>query len=246
MPLDEALGIAPHQGSSEELMRLGCLLSVMMPYEQASWLLKQWGGLSVSASTLWNWVQAKGKRAMEEIQEQLEMQAKGEAILPESLSELLSSLPLIIGADGVMVPFRPVAKTPNGEKSRLPFWLVWEFTTISGEKPSQNYCIVGWWQYWARLMISSPSLNSKHSANLLTLPQTLFGLVMEGEVSGGFIVPVFRRLLSPFSISSMLPGISGVLPMLFLRIHIFLKLWLGFLVGVINSVMVSTIEFYPI
>ena len=71
MPLDEALGIAPHQGSSEELMRLGCLLSVMMPYEQASWLLKQWGGLSVSASTLWNWVQAKGKRAMEEIQEQL-------------------------------------------------------------------------------------------------------------------------------------------------------------------------------
>ena len=87
MPLDEALGIAPHQGSSEELMRLGCLLSVMMPYEQASWLLKQWGGLSVSASTLWNWVQAKGKRAMEEIQEQLEMQAKGEAILPESLSE---------------------------------------------------------------------------------------------------------------------------------------------------------------
>ena len=115
MPLDEALGIAPHQGSSEELMRLGCLLSVMMPYEQASWLLKQWEGLSVSASTLWNWVQAKGKRAMEEIQEQLEMQAKGEAILPESLSELLSSLPLIIGADGVMVPFRPVAKTPKGK-----------------------------------------------------------------------------------------------------------------------------------
>ena len=72
------------------------------------------GGLSVSASTLWNWVQAKGKRAMEEIQAQLEMQAKREAILPESLSELLSSLPLIIGADGVMVPFRPVAKTPKG------------------------------------------------------------------------------------------------------------------------------------
>lgn len=49
---------------------------------------------------------------MEEIQEQLEMQAKGEAILPESLSELLSSLPLIIGADGVM---GPVAKTPKGK-----------------------------------------------------------------------------------------------------------------------------------
>ncbi|MBD2429569.1 ISKra4 family transposase, partial [Phormidium sp. FACHB-1136] len=36
VPLDEALGIAPYQQSSEELMRLGCLLSVMMPYAQAS------------------------------------------------------------------------------------------------------------------------------------------------------------------------------------------------------------------
>jgi hypothetical protein len=52
---------------------------------------------------------------MEEIQAQLEMRAKGEAILPESLSELLSSLPLIIGADGVMVPFRPVANPPKGK-----------------------------------------------------------------------------------------------------------------------------------
>ncbi|MEY4519241.1 MAG: hypothetical protein RLZZ499_1840, partial [Cyanobacteriota bacterium] len=33
VPLDEALGIAPHQSSSEELVRLGCLLSIVMPYE---------------------------------------------------------------------------------------------------------------------------------------------------------------------------------------------------------------------
>jgi len=115
VPLDEALGIAPHQGSSEELVRLGCLLSVMVPYEVASWLLGQWSGLSVSASTLWNWVQVKGQKAMEEMQEQLQAQAKGEAITPEFLSDLLLSLPLAIGADGVMVPFRPVAKTPNGK-----------------------------------------------------------------------------------------------------------------------------------
>lgn len=63
MPLDEALGIAPYQQSSEELMRLGCLLSVMMPYAQASEVLRQWSGLSVSAASLWNWVQAVGQRA---------------------------------------------------------------------------------------------------------------------------------------------------------------------------------------
>ena len=97
------------------MMRLGCLLSVMMPYEVASWLLGQWSGLSVSASTLWNWVQDKGQQAMEEMQEQLKVQANGEAITPEQLSELLLSLPLAIGADGVMVPFRPVAKTPKGK-----------------------------------------------------------------------------------------------------------------------------------
>lgn len=52
MPLDEALGIVPYQQSSEELVRLGCLLSVMMPYGQASEVLRQWSGLSVSGVSL--------------------------------------------------------------------------------------------------------------------------------------------------------------------------------------------------
>jgi len=115
VPLDEALGIRPYQVSSEELVRFGCLLSVMVPYEVASWLMGQWSGLSVSASTLWNWVQAKGEQAMVEIQEQLQAQAQGADVVPESMSALLSALPLAIAADGVMVPFRPVAKTPKGK-----------------------------------------------------------------------------------------------------------------------------------
>lgn len=115
MPLDETLGITSHQGSSEELVRLGCLLSVMMPYEVASWLLGQWSGLSISASTLWNWVQVKGQQARKEMEAQLQAQTQGESITPEPLSELLNSLPLVIGADGVMVPFRPVAGTPKGK-----------------------------------------------------------------------------------------------------------------------------------
>jgi hypothetical protein len=115
VPLDEALGIAPHQSSSEELVRLGCLLSVVMPYELASWLLGQWSGLSVSASTLWNWVQTKGEQAIADLEAQLIAQAEGQPVVPESLSAMLAALPLAIAADGVMVPFRPVANTPKGK-----------------------------------------------------------------------------------------------------------------------------------
>jgi hypothetical protein len=115
IPLDEALGIAPNQGSSEELMRLGCLLSLVMPYELASWMLGQWSGISVSANTLWNWVQAKGKQAEAELNSQLQQQAFGENIQLESLEETVAALPLAIGADGVMVPFRSMPHTPNGK-----------------------------------------------------------------------------------------------------------------------------------
>ena len=115
MPLDEALGITPYQSSSEELVRLGCLLSLVMPYDLASWLLGQWSGLSVSSSTLWNWVQIKGKQAQADLAAQLTAQADGQPVVPESLSAILAALPLAIAADGVMVPFRPVAKTPKGQ-----------------------------------------------------------------------------------------------------------------------------------
>jgi hypothetical protein len=113
--LDIALGLTPHQSSSEELMRLGCLLSVMMPYELASWLLGQWSGLSVSSRTLWNWVQVKGAQAEAELHSQLEGQAAGTDCEPEALESSLSALPLAIAADGVMVPFRPQAKTAKGK-----------------------------------------------------------------------------------------------------------------------------------
>lgn len=54
VPLDVALGIVPHQNSNDELVRLGCLLSLFVPYELAAWLLGQFSGLQVSASSLWN------------------------------------------------------------------------------------------------------------------------------------------------------------------------------------------------
>jgi len=115
VPLDEAIGIGPHQQSSEELMRLGCLLSLVMPYELAAWMLAQWSGLRVSSSTLWNWVQTYGRKAKHELDEQLQAQAAGKEIGPETLGEGLASLPLAIAADGVMVPFRPTAGSAKGK-----------------------------------------------------------------------------------------------------------------------------------
>lgn len=95
-------------------MRLGCLLSLLMPYELASWILGQWSGLSISASTLWNWVQAKGRQAEAELNQQLAQQAAGVDPPVEPMDEGIAALPLAISADGVMVPFRPHPKTAKG------------------------------------------------------------------------------------------------------------------------------------
>ena len=114
IPLDIALGIKPHQQSSEELIRLGCLLSVVMPYDLASWMLGQWSGLRVSRSTLWTWVQQYGRQAKQELEQDLSRQAAGEVIEPEALAQVIAALPLAIAADGVMVPFRPTPGSAKG------------------------------------------------------------------------------------------------------------------------------------
>lgn len=114
MPLDTALGIAPHQHSSDELVRLGCLLSLFVPYELAAWLLGQFSGLRISASSLWHWVERQGSTASEQLAAQL-AQSSGEPVPAEALSEALAALPLAIAADGVMVPMRSQPKTPNGK-----------------------------------------------------------------------------------------------------------------------------------
>jgi hypothetical protein len=115
VPFDEALGIAPYQQHSEEVIRLGCLFSLVMPYELAGWMLSQWNGLSVSTTSLWTWVQQRGQQVQAELIEQLQAQADGTEVTPESLEATLAALPLAIGADGVMVPFRPTPKTAKGK-----------------------------------------------------------------------------------------------------------------------------------
>lgn len=114
-PLDEAFGIAKHQKSSDELVRLGCLFSLFVPYELAAWLLGQFSGLQVSASSLWHWVEHHGQIVLAELSEQVSQQQAGQSIVPDVLDECLRDLPLLIGADGVMVPMRPHPKTPKGK-----------------------------------------------------------------------------------------------------------------------------------
>jgi hypothetical protein len=115
VPLDEALGITPNQVSSEELIRLGCLLSIVMPYDLSSWMLQQCTGIAVSASTLWNWAERYGASSKSRLEAQLEQYLQGESMPRASLDDVTAALRLAIAADGVMVPFRPHPKTPKGK-----------------------------------------------------------------------------------------------------------------------------------
>jgi hypothetical protein len=114
-PLDEALGLQPHQRSSGELQVLGCALAVFVPFATAARLLSWYSGSSVSPGAVWGWVQAAGYRAMEQLQAQLAAVAHGELPPEEPLEAELTSAPLVLGADGVMVPFRPHGGQPTGK-----------------------------------------------------------------------------------------------------------------------------------
>lgn len=115
VPSDEALDIVPYQQTSWEVQRLACLLIVVVPFALARTLLSQLTGVSVCATTLWNWGQAWGALAMEQMQESLEALASGEAPEQDPLSEQELDLPLLLGADGVMVAFRPEPGTAKGK-----------------------------------------------------------------------------------------------------------------------------------
>ncbi len=52
---------------------------------------------------------------MEQLQLELELLASGIEPAEEKHSLLLKQMPLIIGADGVMVPIRPQEKSPKGQ-----------------------------------------------------------------------------------------------------------------------------------
>jgi hypothetical protein len=114
-PLDQVLGLVPHQRTGAEVQWMGCLLAVFVPYETARRLLRQLTGVERAAGTLWGWVQQVGQRAMVQLEGELGALAAGELPAVEPLAAELEALPRVIGADGVMVPFRPHPRTAKGK-----------------------------------------------------------------------------------------------------------------------------------
>ena len=114
-PLDDALGVQPQQRASGELQYLGCALAVFVPFATAARLLGWYSGGTVSPQAVWGWVQAAGQRAMQTLQDHLHALAHGDLPAPEALAADLAAAPWVLGADGVMVPFRPAGGQPTGK-----------------------------------------------------------------------------------------------------------------------------------
>jgi hypothetical protein len=114
-PWDEALGVQPHQRTSGERQSLGCALAVFVPFAPAARLLGWYRGGTVSPQAVWGWVQAAGQQVMETLQEHLHALAHGDLPTPEALAADLAAAPLVLGADGVMVPLRPTGGLPPGK-----------------------------------------------------------------------------------------------------------------------------------
>ncbi|MBF0226335.1 MAG: hypothetical protein HQK76_12845 [Desulfobacterales bacterium] len=119
-PLDDSLKIEPYQMTCNTIKRMACLLAVFLPFEIASFLLQQCLGLNISSDAIWNWVQSAGSSAMHQIEEDVRQLREGNPPSPEKLSEEVNQLPLLVGGDGVMVPFRPKPKTPCGKLNSSP------------------------------------------------------------------------------------------------------------------------------
>ena len=113
-PLDTQLQLAEHQRSGLPLQRLACLLAVFMPFETATQLLEEMIGISVSPRSVWYWVQNAGQRSIEALKSQLDTFEQGKPMPLDSIDPTIEQLPMLIGADGVMVPFRRQKETPKG------------------------------------------------------------------------------------------------------------------------------------
>ncbi len=112
-PLDTELGLQPNQRTSAGLKRAACALAVFVPFEIAAVLLSLLTEVVVSPGSIWNWVQGAGQEAMNRLKRQLEALENGR-MPDEDVEAAVASLPLLVGADGVMVPFRPDGGKPNG------------------------------------------------------------------------------------------------------------------------------------
>lgn len=114
-PLDAVLGLAPQQKSDHGLQKMACLAAIFVPFETAGMFLRQLSGVSISSQTIWAWVQTGGRQMMESLEAELTALQKGAEPETEALCAQEAAETLLMGADGVMAPFRPQAKTACGK-----------------------------------------------------------------------------------------------------------------------------------
>jgi len=113
-PLDGLLAVTAHQRHSIELMKKATVLAVFVPLATAQAILVRLSGVALAASTVWNWIQATGRRAAARLQAELDRCEAGQAPEREPMAATSEQLLMLIGADGVMVPFRPQGGSPKG------------------------------------------------------------------------------------------------------------------------------------
>jgi len=114
-PFDKILGISSSQRTSNEVKRICCLLAVFVPFGIASTIVETLTGLKVSAKGIWNWVQEAGAKGIQKINEELEKLNEGEEPQLNEIESEVAELPMVIGGDGVTVPFRPNEGSPKGK-----------------------------------------------------------------------------------------------------------------------------------
>jgi hypothetical protein len=76
------------------------LLAVWVPFPRVTRLLAELVGVEVSASSAWNWGQARGQQAMARLAEELKRLAHGERPAPEALAAEIAALPMILRKHG--------------------------------------------------------------------------------------------------------------------------------------------------
>jgi hypothetical protein len=114
-PFDKELGLAPNQKTDVSLKHRACLLAVFVPFGTAAELLQQLTGAQVSSGSIWQWVQEAGKRMADWLEQELQALAKGQCPEMEEMTADTLQQILVMGGDGIMVPFRPQKGSPKGK-----------------------------------------------------------------------------------------------------------------------------------
>jgi hypothetical protein len=107
--------VQPQPRTSGALQSLDCALAVFVPFAMAARLLGWDGGGGVPPHAVGGWVHAAGHPAMEPLQAALTAGAQGHGPRPAPLTAAEATVPLALGAAGVMVPLRPNAGAPRGK-----------------------------------------------------------------------------------------------------------------------------------